>query len=63
MKSNSRHAGNKWKYPPRAFSTTPGLWLNMQKGYDLWIAENERTDWQKVKPVYVPEPAVGEAQT
>jgi len=46
----------------RAFSTTPALWLNMQGGYDLWMAENEHTDWRKVKPVYVPEPAAGEAQ-
>jgi len=45
----------------RAFSTTPDLWLNMQRGYDLWIAKNEHTDWQKAKPVYVPEPAAGEA--
>jgi len=41
----------------RAFSTTPELWLNMQQGYDLWVAENEHTDWQKVEPVYVPESA------
>ena len=46
----------------RAFSTTPELWLNMQRGYDLWVAENEHTDWQKVKPVYVPESAAREAQ-
>jgi addiction module HigA family antidote len=46
----------------RAFSTSAELWLNMQRGYDLWIAENEHTDWQKVKPVYVPESAAGEAQ-
>lgn len=39
----------------RAFSTSPELWLNMQRGYDLWVAENENTDWQKVEPVYVPE--------
>ncbi|MCL1985200.1 MAG: HigA family addiction module antitoxin [Betaproteobacteria bacterium] len=39
----------------RAFSTTPELWLNMQRGHDLWVAENEHTDWQKVRPVYVPE--------
>jgi len=43
----------------RAFSTTPALWLNMQRGYDLWVAENEHTDWRQVKPVYVP----AEAQT
>jgi len=46
----------------RAFTTTPELWLNMQRGYDLWIAENGDSDWQKVKPVYVPEPTAGEAQ-
>jgi plasmid maintenance system antidote protein VapI len=39
----------------RAFSTTPELWLNMQRGHDLWVAENEHTDWQQVRPVYVPE--------
>jgi len=44
----------------RAFSTTPALWLNMQRGYDLWIAENEHTDWQRVEPVYVPETVAGE---
>ena len=39
----------------RAFSTSAELWFNMQRGYDLWIAENEHTDWQRVEPVYVPE--------
>jgi len=46
----------------RAFSTTPELWMNMQRGYDLWVAENEHTDWQNVEPVYVPESAVSEAR-
>jgi addiction module antidote protein, HigA family len=46
----------------RAFSTTPDLWLNMQRGYDLWVAENKSTDWMKVEPVYVPEPAKEEAR-
>jgi len=46
----------------RAFSTTPELWLNMQRGYDLWIAENEHTGWKKVKPVHVPKSASREAQ-
>ncbi|MDL2321588.1 HigA family addiction module antidote protein [Desulfosarcina sp. OttesenSCG-928-B08] len=41
----------------RAFSTTPELWMNMQRSYDLWVAENGNTDWQKVQPVYVPEHA------
>lgn len=35
----------------RAFSTTPELWMNMQRSYDLWMAENENTDWQKVTPL------------
>jgi addiction module HigA family antidote len=35
----------------RAFSTTPELWLNMQQGYDLWVAENADCDWQKVVPL------------
>ena len=39
----------------RAFTTSPELWMNMQQSYDLWVAENESTDWQKVQPVYVPE--------
>ena len=46
----------------RAFSTTPELWLNMQRSYDLWIAENEHTDWQKVKPVYMQKSTAGEVQ-
>ncbi len=29
----------------RAFSSTPELWLNLQQAYDLWVAENEHTDW------------------
>lgn len=35
----------------RAFSTSPELWLNMQRSYDLWVAENVNTDWMKVEPV------------
>jgi addiction module HigA family antidote len=38
----------------RAFCTTPELWLNMQRGYDLWIAENKSSDWQSVVPLYTP---------
>ena len=33
----------------RAFDTTPELWMNLQKNYDLWQAENMSKDWQKVK--------------
>ena len=35
----------------RAFDTTPELWMNMQKNYDLWRAEHISKDWQKVKPL------------
>jgi addiction module HigA family antidote len=45
----------------RAFSTSPELWMNMQRGYDLWMAENENTGWMNVEPVYVPESAKEEA--
>ena len=34
----------------RAFDTTPGFWLNLQKNYDLWQAETASKEWQKVKP-------------
>ena len=35
----------------RAFDTTPELWLNLQKNYDLWQVANESKDWQQVKQV------------
>ena len=35
----------------RAFNTSPDLWLNLQKNYDLWNAENASKEWQKVKPI------------
>ena len=35
----------------RAFSTSPELWLNMQKSYDLWTAEHEDTGWAEVLPI------------
>ncbi|MGC1404557.1 MAG: HigA family addiction module antitoxin [Thermodesulfobacteriota bacterium] len=35
----------------RAFETTPDLWLNLQKNYDLWQAEHTSDDWQTVKPL------------
>lgn len=33
-----------------AFDTTPDLWLNLQKNYDLWQAEKVSQEWKKVKP-------------
>lgn len=35
----------------RAFETTPELWLNLQKNYDLWQAENTSSSWKAVKPL------------
>jgi addiction module HigA family antidote len=32
----------------RAFDTTPDLWMNLQKDYDLWNAEKESTSWKMV---------------
>jgi len=34
----------------RAFDTSPNFWINLQKNYDLWLAEKASSDWQKVKP-------------
>ena len=35
----------------RAFDTTPDLWLNLQKNYDLWHAEHASKSWKAVKPI------------
>jgi addiction module HigA family antidote len=35
----------------RAFDTTPDLWMNLQKNYDLWNAEKVSTSWRMVKPL------------
>ncbi len=35
----------------RAFGTTPELWLNLQKNYDLWLAKNVSSDWKHVRPL------------
>lgn len=35
----------------RAFDTTPDLWMNLQKNYDLWQAEHSSNSWQTVKPL------------
>ena len=46
----------------RAFNTTPDLWLDLQKNYDLCQATHRSTDWQKVKTIHsrdirAPEPS------
>ncbi len=35
----------------RAFDTSPDLWMNLQKNYDLWQAEHASKAWQSVKPI------------
>ncbi len=35
----------------RAFDTSPDLWLNLQKNYDLWQAEHASKSWKAVKPI------------
>jgi addiction module HigA family antidote len=35
----------------RAFATSPDLWLNLQKNYDLWQAEHGSKEWRQVKPL------------
>jgi len=36
----------------RAFNTTPDLWLNLQKNFDLWKAEHASNDWKAVHPFH-----------
>jgi addiction module HigA family antidote len=37
----------------KAFKTTPELWLNMQRNYDLWHASHKSDDWKHVEAVAV----------
>jgi addiction module HigA family antidote len=39
----------------RVFNTTPGMWMNLQKKYDLWYAAHRTTEWQKARPYEVSE--------
>ncbi len=36
----------------KAFDTTPELWLNMQRNFDLWKAKQKTKSLQKVKILY-----------
>jgi len=33
----------------RAFNTTPELWLNLQRNYDLWQTANNTKAWREVE--------------
>ena len=35
----------------RAFGTTPELWLNLQKNFDLWHASHDSKAWQRVRAI------------
>ena len=35
----------------KAFDTTPELWLNLQKNYDLWHAANRSDDWKRIEKI------------
>jgi len=37
----------------KAFKTTPELWLNMQRNYNLWQASHKSDDWKLVEAVAV----------
>ena len=37
----------------KAFKTTPELWLNMQRNYDLWQALHKSDDWKLVETLAV----------
>jgi addiction module HigA family antidote len=33
----------------KAFRTTPELWLNLQRNYDLWHASHDSKAWQSAR--------------
>jgi addiction module HigA family antidote len=35
----------------KAFNTTPELWLNLQRNYDLWEAAHKSDDWKAVHAI------------
>ena len=35
----------------RAFGTSPELWMNLQKNYDLWHASHDSKAWQKARVI------------
>ena len=37
----------------KAFNTTPELWLNLQRNYDLWEAAHKSSDWKLVEAIAV----------
>lgn len=35
----------------QAFQTTPDLWMNLQKNYDIWHAKRQSQEWKKIQPL------------
>ena len=35
----------------KAFRTTPELWLNLQRNYDLWHASHDSKGWQRARVI------------
>lgn len=35
----------------RAFGTSPELWINLQRNYDLWHASHDSKAWQKARVI------------
>lgn len=35
----------------RAFRTTPEMWLNLQRNYDLWHASHDSKVWQRAQVI------------
>lgn len=35
----------------QAFKTSPELWLNLQRNYDLWEAAHKSSDWKLVEAI------------
>ena len=35
----------------KSFRTTPELWLNLQRNYDLWHASHESRAWKSARPL------------
>jgi len=43
----------------KAFRTTPELWLNLQRNYDLWHESHDSKSWRRARVILLPsqEPA------
>ena len=35
----------------RAFKTSPQVWLNLQRNYDLWLVASRSREWERVLPI------------